>query len=398
LPWIDDFVDLRDAALTSHGSPWVRGARSGEGPTVGRGSITVYVPDIGGLLPVFVLDRYEGFEVKTFPQLTDVELASYIDANVSAVGAIVESLGGVDAAVASHLVMGPVVLARAGLRCALKVHGSDLSYTVLPHLERFRPYALEAAANATAILVSTAHVAARFRLAVDDPWAEEKLRLAPPGVDAELFSPIPRREAGRRLGELAAEVGGNGESAPEASAPADSWRRDDAQAAAAVDHLAQARGPRIVFVGKLIVSKGVDLLLAAWPLVHARHPDARLLIVGFGAYEEGLNRLWSALTRGDLVEACRGAGDSREGRRGLSASWNRSWSNRRAGISIPLGARDPRCPSPGGWSTTRWGASSRRRTRSSSRARFRRRSEWSLPRPRRRACFRSPRTTRGRRR
>jgi glycosyltransferase involved in cell wall biosynthesis len=305
LPWIDDFVDLRDAALTSHGSPWVRGARSGEGPTVGRGSITVYVPDIGGLLPVFVLDRYEGFEVKTFPQLTDVELASYIDANVSAVGAIVESLGGVDAAVASHLVMGPVVLARAGLRCALKVHGSDLSYTVLPHLERFRPYALEAAANATAILVSTAHVAARFRLAVDDPWAEEKLRLAPPGVDAELFSPIPRREAGRRLGELAAEVGGNGESAPEASAPADSWRRDDAQAAAAVDHLAQARGPRIVFVGKLIVSKGVDLLLAAWPLVHARHPDARLLIVGFGAYEEGLNRLWSALTRGDLVEARR---------------------------------------------------------------------------------------------
>ena len=25
----------------------------------------------------------------------------------------------------------------------------------------------------------------------------------------------------------------------------------------------------MIFVGKLIVSKGVDLLLAAWPLVHA---------------------------------------------------------------------------------------------------------------------------------
>ena len=37
-----------------------------------------------------------------------------------------------------------------------------------------------------------------------------------------------------------------------------------------------------MFVGKLIVSKGVDLLLAAWPLVHREHPDARLLIVGFG--------------------------------------------------------------------------------------------------------------------
>ena len=31
-------------------------------------------------------------------------------------------------------------------------------------------------------------------------------------------------------------------------------------------------GPRVVLVGKLIVSKGVDLLLAAWPLVHAAQP------------------------------------------------------------------------------------------------------------------------------
>ena len=34
------------------------------------GTVTVHVPEIGGLLPVFVADRYEGFEVKTFPELT----------------------------------------------------------------------------------------------------------------------------------------------------------------------------------------------------------------------------------------------------------------------------------------------------------------------------------------
>ena len=47
----------------------------------------------------------------------------------------------------------------------------------------------------------------------------------------------------------------------------------------------------MAFVGKLIVSKGVDLLLAAWPLVLERVPDARLVVVGFGAYREGLERL-----------------------------------------------------------------------------------------------------------
>jgi glycosyltransferase involved in cell wall biosynthesis len=47
----------------------------------------------------------------------------------------------------------------------------------------------------------------------------------------------------------------------------------------------------------------VDLLLAAWPLVHARHPGARLLIAGFGAYRDGLERLRSALGDGDLDAA-----------------------------------------------------------------------------------------------
>jgi hypothetical protein len=40
-----------------------------EAPDLGAGlpgSVTIHNPDIGGLLPVFVHDTYEGFEVKTF--------------------------------------------------------------------------------------------------------------------------------------------------------------------------------------------------------------------------------------------------------------------------------------------------------------------------------------------
>jgi glycosyltransferase involved in cell wall biosynthesis len=106
------------------------------------------------------------------------------------------------------------------------------------------------------VLIGSAHTAESLWATLSDlPDLVEKTRLGPPGVDVEEFRPRGERE---RL---------------------------------------------VAFVGKLIVSKGVDLLLAAWPLVHGAHPDVRLEIAGFGAYEEGLRRLLAALERGDLEDA-----------------------------------------------------------------------------------------------
>ncbi len=52
-------------------------------------------------------------------------------------------------------------------------------------------------------------------------------------------------------------------------------------------------------MGKLIVSKGVDLLLAAWPRVVAKVPEASLVVVGFGTYREAMGRFVEALRRAD---------------------------------------------------------------------------------------------------
>jgi len=57
----------------------------------------------------------------------------------------------------------------------------------------------------------------------------------------------------------------------------------------------------------------VELLLAAFPLVLAREPRARLLIVGFGGFRAGLERLAGVLADGDLAAAARTrAEDGRE--------------------------------------------------------------------------------------
>ena len=185
--------------------------------------ITVHIPDIGGLLPVFVADRYEGFEVKTFPELTDEELDRYLDANVSAVRQVVEEYGEPDAALANHLIMGPVILARAGLRFAIKVHGSDLSYVVRPHPERFVPYALEGTDLAAGILAGSSHTAQILYETVPDPTLPGRTRLGPPGVDMHRFHPREPAEARRNLELLAGRLDSE---TPAAGEDQDSFGRD----------------------------------------------------------------------------------------------------------------------------------------------------------------------------
>jgi glycosyltransferase involved in cell wall biosynthesis len=272
--------------------------------------ITVHVPDIGGLLPVYVADRYEGFEVKTFPELSDEELDRYLDANVDAVRQVMDQYGEPDAALANHLVMAPVILARAGVRFAIKVHGSDLSYVVGPHPQRFVPYALEGTHAAAGILAGSSHTARVLYETVPDPRLPERTRLGPPGVDVHRFRPHPAGKALADLRDLAtrldAETAGGGE---------DSFERDGAAIAASLRAWSDGE-PRALFVGKFLVSKGVDLLAAAWPLVHRRQveagaPSPRLLFAGFGAFEPGLRELIAALEAGDLDAALRVAARGR---------------------------------------------------------------------------------------
>jgi glycosyltransferase involved in cell wall biosynthesis len=84
-----------------------------------------------------------------------------------------------------------------------------------------------------------------------------------------------------------------------AAGDAASWG-GEAGAADALRSLDPRRDRIVSYVGKLIVSKGIDLLLAAWPLVVARVPEARLVVVGFGTYRDALGRFVDALRRRDI--------------------------------------------------------------------------------------------------
>jgi glycosyltransferase involved in cell wall biosynthesis len=128
-------------------------------------------------------------------------------------------------------------------------------------------------------------------------------------VDVARFAPREPQAAAAGLRHLAARLrshqpaAGSPPGAPGERLPASAFTRDPSSAAGALERLHPPGDRLVAFVGKLIVSKGVDLLLAAWPLVLERVSRARLVIVGFGAYRAGLESLHAALLAGDLGRA-----------------------------------------------------------------------------------------------
>jgi glycosyltransferase involved in cell wall biosynthesis len=64
----------------------------------------------------------------------------------------------------------------------------------------------------------------------------------------------------------------------------------DADGAAVRARHGLGSAPVVACVSRLVPRKGQDVLVAAWPRVLARHPDARLLLVGGGPLEDRLRR------------------------------------------------------------------------------------------------------------
>ena len=166
---------------------------------------TVYRPDIGGLLPVYVADRYDAIEARPFEDLDEAEVAAYVERNVAAVAEVV-ARARPDVALANHLVMGPLILARAlaaaGVPYAVKIHGSALEYTVKRH-PRFLPAAREGLAGARGVLVGSRHTA-------ESLWAA--------AAGARAAGEDPPRPARRRRRPLRAARAGRGRGRPRRAA------------------------------------------------------------------------------------------------------------------------------------------------------------------------------------
>jgi glycosyltransferase involved in cell wall biosynthesis len=227
-------------------------------------------PDIGGLLPTFVLDRYEGLEARYIQDFTDAEWERYVAANAEAVRAELPA----DLVFANHVLPGGAVAARAGAPFAVKAHGSELEYSMRGN-ETLVELGREALAGATAVFVGSEHI----RDVLEDVVGHvERVHEVPPGVDVDEFRPEPRADA---LAGLLAEAHAD----PPNPDNVNERLPDEGNADRLAEFFAVDQ-PTVVYFGKLMHTKGVHVLFDA-----LRSVDARALVVGFGDYRAELEGL-----------------------------------------------------------------------------------------------------------
>lgn len=278
----------------------------------GPGRCVMLRPRIDPPLPVFVIDDYEGVEVKTFLQLTEVELEMYLAANVEALRAAA-TWHGSEAVIVGHAVPGATIAARAlgPDRYVAKVHGSDLEYAVRRQ-DRYLELAREGLGAARVVAGGSGDVLHRC---ADLGLGMRHRAVIPPGVDVEAFRPRDRRGA---LLETAARLdeeprSGTGRTARVDAEVARALRARDAEAldrlartydqevpdqeaALGLRRIAGRDRPLVAYLGKLIGAKGPELVLAG--AARSRHgPD--VLVMGFGLHRERLAALELAMRRGD---------------------------------------------------------------------------------------------------
>jgi glycosyltransferase involved in cell wall biosynthesis len=233
------------------------------------GGVETVRPDVGGLLPVFVLDRYDGYRVKRVQDCTREELDDWVERNAAALRERLPA----DLVFVNHVLLGGPVGAATGASYLVAAHGSELEYSMRGNAG-LSTWGAEALSAAAGVIVGSGHI----REVLEEVCGHvDRVHEIPPGVDVELWRPQPKDEALAALIEEARQDPPN---------PGNTNERlpDEGNAERFASFLA-GEEPTVVYFGKLIENKGVQVLLEA-----LRGVEARAVIVGFGDYREELER------------------------------------------------------------------------------------------------------------
>lgn len=196
--------------------------------------------------------------VQTFYDLTDQQLAHYIDLWRQHIGRASQSFQA-DIVHAHHVWVTPYVASAIGLPNVISVHGTDLmGFRKGP---RYRDIALNAANGADGLIAISRQVAADAIKTYQ--VSNKKVHLIWNGFDVEIFKVLPEATKASILREYGIENDGS--------------------------------RPLVSFVGKFTDFKGIDVLMHAAAIYERRIPSVQTVLVGHGQLWDQMHQLQQEL-------------------------------------------------------------------------------------------------------
>ncbi|MDD5747839.1 MAG: glycosyltransferase family 4 protein [Actinomycetota bacterium] len=291
------------------------------------GECMVYKPYIGEILPVFVRDGYRDFRVKEFVELEENELLAYVDANEDSLKRLIRQFSP-DFVLVNHAVMLPYVLAEIRKEDSFPyfaiIHGSGIDFAVKRD-PRYLHYASEGLAHAERIITPSEYTSREISKIFKGivPSIGDKTHVISPGVDTEIFFPtglslsnsvetvissIEERTSGLTVVDFARSPVKKRRTFDDESIEGEIERINalcpdwipSKDAISPLRELARKNTPYFIFIGKLLETKGIQCVPFALPLIKRKHPDVKIVVVGFGELRGILELILESLDSGDI--------------------------------------------------------------------------------------------------
>ncbi len=295
-----------------------------------KGKCIMHKPQLGDTLPVYVWDKYEEFSnVVPMVDLPTDSIEEYLDYNTKVLTKIVRDYN-LPVILANHAVLMSVVAQRVSsstsIPFSIMTHGSAIEYAVKKD-ERFYKFANEAFSAAKKIFVAGNEMQTRVKTVFSSSSIEKKITTLNLGVDTKSFKLTPINLRHNNIEKLCKVLSGKRRGKnpeqyhdmikylyPEiqkeeilkliADAVPQDLKCADSDTETKLERVDWKNDKIILFVGRLIASKGLQSIIGAMPLILEKYHNAKLIVVGHGPQREIIEVLLWALERGyrELVE------------------------------------------------------------------------------------------------
>ena len=280
-------------------------------------------PYIGDLLPVFVYDDYDGFKVKTFDKLIDEELDRYIDLNVKAIINFLKT-NKIDIIYCNHFAISPYIMKKVqektGVPYIVIGHGSSLNY-IISKDKRYMNLSYEGFLDSKNVVVQSEYIRGRSCEIYEktDFFRDSRFRIIPSGVNFEQFNKLLKDgEFKNIIGEKVSSSNGPVKKIYDENYEKIKKLKDIEEIKKLIDEAEEGveyrdidrdlisklsedsrREDKIMYIGKLIISKGVHILLMSLPYIFQKNPTTNVTIVGYGKFRPALEILLRGLIDGN---------------------------------------------------------------------------------------------------